>query len=106
MEVRKLQTTAAGTFIVTIPKDWVSQLGLEKGGLVYLEQEEGDIVLSPVNTRPVQQSRPLRIDKVDDERMLELSITASYMQGHDITEVISKERILPERKGWIRARRR
>ncbi|MDA4122476.1 MAG: phosphate uptake regulator PhoU [Thaumarchaeota archaeon] len=102
MEVRKLQTTAAGTFIVTIPKDWVSELGLEKGGLVYLEQEEGDIVLSPVNTRPAQQSRPLRIDKVDDERMLELSITASYMQGHDITEVISKERILPERKGWIR----
>jgi phosphate uptake regulator len=102
MEVRKLQTTAAGTFIVTIPKEWVSRLGLEKGGLVYLELEDADIVLSAVNSRPAPQSRPLRIDKVSDETMLELSITASYIQGHDITEVISKERILPERKGWIR----
>jgi phosphate uptake regulator len=102
MEVRKLQTTAAGTFIVTIPKEWVSKLGLEKGGLVYLELEDADIVLSPVNSRPTPQSRPLRIDKVSDETMLELSITASYMQGNDITEVISKERILPERKAWIR----
>jgi phosphate uptake regulator len=102
MEVRKLQTTTAGTFIVTIPKEWVSRLGLEKGGLVYLELEDADIVLSAVNSRPATQSRPLRIDKVSDETMLELSITASYIQGHDITEVISKERILPERKGWIR----
>lgn len=102
MEVRKLQTTAAGTYIVTIPKDWVAKLGLEKGGLVYLELEDADIVLSPVNSRPSSQSRPLRIDKVGDETMLELSITASYIQGHDITEVVSKERILPERKGWIR----
>ena len=102
MEVRKLQTTAAGTFIVTIPKDWVSKLGLEKGGLVYMELEEGDIVVSPVNTRAPPQSRPLQLDGSLDQKMLELSITASYIQGHDITEVISKEKILPEQKRWIR----
>jgi len=102
MEVRKLQTTAAGTFIVTIPKDWVSKLGLEKGGLVYMELEDGDIVVSPVNTRAPPQSRPLQLDGSLDQKMLELSITASYIQGHDITEVISKEKILPEQKRWIR----
>lgn len=102
MEVRKVQTTAAGTYIVTIPKDWVSQLGLEKGGLVYLELEDSDIVLSAVNSRPAQQARPLEMDKVTDEKMMELSISASYIQGHDITEVISRSQILPEQKRWIR----
>jgi len=102
MEVRKLQTTAAGTFIVTIPKDWVSKLGLEKGGLLYMELEDDDIVVSSVNKRAPPQSRPLQLDGSLDQKMLELSITASYIQGHDITEVISKEKILPEQKRWIR----
>jgi phosphate uptake regulator len=102
MEVRKLQTTKAGTFIVTIPKDWVKKLGLEKGRLVTMDLEEGDIVVSPVNAKTLPQSRPLNLDGHLDQKMLELSITASYIQGHDITEVISKEKILPEQKRWIR----
>jgi phosphate uptake regulator len=102
MEVRKLQTTKAGTFIVTIPKDWVTKLGLKKGHLVSMELEEGDIVVSPVNAKTPPQSRPLHLDGNLDQKMLELSITASYIQGHDITEVISKEKILPEQKRWIR----
>lgn len=102
MDIRKLQTTAAGTFIVTIPKEWVAQLGLEKGGLVYMELEDRDVVISPVGGRAVQQSRPLYLDGSLDKKMLELSVTASYIQGHDITEVIADNPILPEQKKWIR----
>jgi phosphate uptake regulator len=102
MEIRKLQTTAAGTFIVTIPKEWASQLGLEKGGLVYMELEEGDIVVSPVTSRGTTQSRPLKIEGMPDRKMLELSITASYIQGHDITEVKADNAIVPEQKSWVR----
>lgn len=102
MEIRKLQTTAGGTFIVTIPKEWVPKLGLERGGLVYMDLEEGDMVVSPVSSRVSGQPRPLKIDGSLDRKMLELSITASYIQGHDITEVVSDGTILPEQKGWIR----
>ncbi|MDA4131985.1 MAG: phosphate uptake regulator PhoU [Thaumarchaeota archaeon] len=102
MEIRKLQTTAAGTFIVTIPKDWASQLGLKKGGLLYMDLEEGDVVISPVGSRATTLSRPLKIDGSLDRKMLELSITASYIQGHDITEVKAEGTILPEQKRWIR----
>ena len=102
MEVRKVQCTAAGTFLVTIPKEWVSRLGLAKGGNVSLELEGEDVVISPVSKRPSTQSRPLDIDKVRDRKMLELSIGASYIQGHDITEVLSKGKVLPEQKRWIR----
>lgn len=102
MEIRKLQTTAAGTFIVTIPKVWVAQLGLQKGGLVNMELSEGELVVSPVGPRVGAQSRQLMIDGSLDRKMLELSITASYIQGHDITEVKAKGAILPEQKRWIR----
>jgi phosphate uptake regulator len=102
MEVRKVQTNAAGTFLVTIPKEWAAKMGLAKGGLVSMELEDSDVVLSAVNRKLKTQSRPLDIDKVKDRKMLELSISASYVQGHDITEVISKGKIPPEQKRWIR----
>jgi phosphate uptake regulator len=102
LEVRKVQTTKLGTFLVTIPKEWVPSMGLAKGGLVSLELEGTDVVVSSVSKRPSPQSRPLDIDKVKDRKMLELSIGSSYIQGHDITEVVSKDKIPPERKRWIR----
>jgi AbrB family looped-hinge helix DNA binding protein len=102
MEVRKLQTTAAGTFIVTIPKDWAEKLTLRKGDLVSIELEENDIILSPTRSRVGAQSRSLEIEQFKDQRLLELCITASYIQGHDITEVVSKGKMVPEQKLWIR----
>jgi phosphate uptake regulator len=102
MEVRKVQTTAAGTFLVTIPKDWASKMGFEKGGAVSMELEGEDLVLSPVRQRQSTQMRPLDIDKVKDRKMLELSIGAAYIQGHDVTEIVSKNKVLPEQKRMIR----
>src|SRR5487761_1460268 len=102
MEVRKLQTTAAGTFIITIPKGWAEKLKFKKGDLVSLELEQGDIVVTPTKSRPASQSRSLAIDEFKDQKLLELCITASYIQGHDVTEVISKEKILPDQKRWVR----
>jgi phosphate uptake regulator len=102
MEIRKVQITGAGTFLVTIPKDWASRIGLEKGGAVAMELEGEDIVVSSVNKRQTTQSRPLDIDKVQSRKMLELSIGAAYVQGHDVTEIVSKDKVLPEQKHWIR----
>ena len=100
--VRKVQSTAGGAFLITIPKEWVSKIGIREGGHVHMELEEEDLVISPVNRRQSAQSRPLDIDKVRDRKMLDLSIGASYMQGHDVTEIVSKSMILPEQKRWIR----
>ena len=102
MEVRKLQTTAAGTFILTIPKEWATKLRLEKGDPVGVELEEGSIIVTPTKSKPVQQARSLEIDEFKDQKLLELCITASYIQGHDVTEVVSKSKILPDQKRWIR----
>lgn len=102
MEVRKVQTTAAGTFLVTIPKSWVAKMGLEKGGHVYMELEDPDLVLSPVNRKRDTQSRRLNIENVLDKKMLELRIGAAYIQGHDVAEIVSKGKVLPDQKRWIR----
>jgi phosphate uptake regulator len=102
LEVRKLQTTAAGTFIVTIPKDWAGKLKLERGDLVSMELEEGNLVISPTKSRPGSLTRTLQIDEFENQKLLELCIMASYIQGHDVTQIVSKDKILPDQKRWVR----
>lgn len=102
MEVRKLQTTAGGTYVVTIPKEWAGKLGLRKGDLVSVELEENDVIVSPANRRQEARRRPLEISEFREGKMLDICVRAAYMVGHDITEVTSRRKIAPEQKRWIR----
>jgi phosphate uptake regulator len=102
MEIRKLQSTAAGTFIVTIPKRWTDKLKLHKGDLVSLELDGSDIVITPTTPKAVLPSRSLRIDEFKDQKLFELFLTSSYIAGNDVSEVVSKNMMPPEQKRWIR----
>lgn len=102
MEIRKLQTTAAGTFIVTIPKEWAAQMKMKRGDLVSLQLEQENVVITPTNAKPPSETRSVAIDEFKDQKLLELCITASYIQGHDVTEIVSKEKMLPDQKRWVR----
>ena len=102
MEIRKVQTTAAGTFIITIPKDWAETLALKKGDLISAELEENDIVITPTKIKPSSQTKSLDIGQFKDQKLLELCITSSYIQGHDVTEIVSSSKINPDQKRWIR----
>ena len=102
MEVRKIQTTAAGTFIITIPKEWAERLEMQKGDSVSVDLEESNIIVTPMKPRPEVLSGPLDIDEFRSQRALELRIVASYIQGHDVTEIVSKETMKSEQKMWIR----
>ena len=103
MQVRKLQATAGGTFVVTLPKDWVEKLKLKKGDLVETEFDEGSLVITPANLPYTAESRSLDIDELKDKRFLGLSITASYIQGHDVTKIFSSSgKMQPHHKQWVR----
>ena len=77
-------------------------LTLRKGDLVHLELEESDIVISATKSKQISQSKPLNIEEFKDQKILELCITASYIQGNDMTEIVSKTKIDPDQKRWIR----
>ena len=102
MEIRKIQTTAAGTFIITIPKEWAETLEMKKGDSVSVDLEESNIIVTPMKPRPGVQSSPLDIGLFKSQRALELRIISSYIQGHDVTEIVSEDTMKSEQKKWIR----
>lgn len=103
MQVRKIQATAGGTFMITVPKEWVEQLQLKKGDLVSTEIDEGSLVITPTEPKHLGHARTIDIDQLKDQRFLDLSITASYIQGNDVTKIFSSSnKMQPHHKQMIR----
>jgi phosphate uptake regulator len=103
VQVRKIQATAGGTFMITVPKEWVEQLQLKKGDLVSTELDEGSLVITPTAPKHTGHSRTMDIDQLKDQRFLDLAITASYIQGNDVTRIFSSSnKMQPHHKQMVR----
>ncbi len=104
IEYRRLQLSAMGSYLVTIPRQWVEELGWDKGTRLVLGLEGGRITIAP-ESRPAQPRRPTHTIYIEDfpnRKFLELCINASYIQGNDVTEILSREKLRSEHRKWIR----
>lgn len=105
METRKLQVSAQGSFMLTLPKSWVQQAGLQGGDNVFVDSEEdGSFRIFPSASKPRRESRSntLFIESFPSVKLLDLSVKASYIQGNDVTEIASKQKLSPDQKRWIK----
>ncbi len=93
MELRKLQRTPDGTYLVTIPKAWAKRVGLGAGSIVaYEERQDGRLLLSP---KIDEERAPLEV-VLDASPLLRREIIERYLLGYDIIRVQSKEPLSPE----------
>ena len=44
---RRLQSTAMGTYFVSLPKDWCKTHGLKKGSLVTISEQKDSLIIIP-----------------------------------------------------------
>jgi len=100
MEGRKLQLTGGSTYVVSLPKPWVTAAGLHAGDLVFVETEpDGSISIRP---RPAEKP-PIR-RKVFEEKGAERrdhllrKLIGAYISGYGLIEV----RFPPERGPFVR----
>ncbi len=101
-EIRKLQVTTGGTYIITIPKEWAENLGVGRGSPLSMVLENNEITIVPGDQRTSMESRTIDADSLKNRKFLELSIVASYIQGHDITQVSSSSGRKHDWKKWAR----
>src|SRR5437899_1205201 len=87
MELRKLQRTPDGTFLVTIPKAWAKRVGLGAGSVVsYEERQDGRLLLSP----KIDEERAPQEVVLDASPLLRREIIERYLLGYDIIRIQSK----------------
>lgn len=87
MELRKLQRTPDGTYLVTIPKAWAKRVGLAAGAVVsYEERQDGRLLLSP----KIDEERAPQEVVLDASPLLRREIIERYLLGYDIIRIQSK----------------
>jgi len=99
VELRKLQRTPDGTYLVTIPKAWAKRVGLEQGSVVsYEERQDGRLLLSP----RIDEERPPLEVILEASPFVRREIIERYLLGYDIIRIQSKDSLSPETRDEVR----
>src|SRR3989440_1690259 len=95
MEARKVQKVGYSTLIVSLPKDWVEEVGLKQGDIVSFRREsDGGITVYPGLTKERESFRYIiDADLCDSPNLLTRIITANYLTGHDTIQIVSKKEL-------------
>jgi phosphate uptake regulator len=93
-ESRKVQLTGGSTYIVSLPKDWVRQVGIERGDSVDIVQR-GDltICIQPKGARYEEAPKKAVLSVSDDvsaDSVLRRVVSA-YLSGHNIIQIANPE---------------
>lgn len=85
-EARKVQITGKSTYMITLPKKWAVDVGLQPGSLVSLSyREQGTLLLTPSTTKTVISHKTLKID--GEKNGLRRDIIGAYVMGHQFIEL-------------------
>jgi len=93
-EIRKIQFTGKSTYIVSLPKKWVSALGLKAGSQIIVSQQNSSLILTPKEmVEPSTQlaEANLKISGNDDPDTITREIISLYLVGYNFIRVRTNE---------------
>ena len=92
--VRRVQLTGRGSYIVSIPKHWVEEAGLAKGGRVeFSRQGNSGLLLRPLEQTRIDDEKSrcaISIDPDEQPESVERRIISLYVVGFSTIEIGSK----------------
>lgn len=96
-ELRKIQVTGGSTYIISLPKTWVDQLGLKRGSIVSIAQRDDlSLCIQPKNSEIGEKVRKVIINVTDEDtpdRVIR-RIVSSYLLGYTIIQIRSHQKRL------------
>jgi phosphate uptake regulator len=105
-ETRKLQYTGGSSYIVSLPKKWIQDLGLKQGDhVVILRQGNSTLQIAPASKRPIKEQKEatIEVSKDNNPYFIARKLIALYFLGFNVINVVSKEgRLLAEQREVIK----
>ena len=105
LEVRKVQQVGYSTLVVSLPREWVREVGLKQGDVVSLLREgDGTLRLVPgISKEGKEQLRAIiDADRCMEPGLLTRIITGIYIIGYDTIQIISRKGLSIEHLDEIR----
>jgi phosphate uptake regulator len=90
-ETRKLQFTGGSTYILSLPKKWITQNQLKRGSVIKLREEEGGL-LSIIPTDTASQPQKLdeatiRVTPKDTSDSVVRKTVSTYLVGYNVIHI-------------------
>jgi len=100
MEIRRLQHIKAGSFTLSLPKEWVGKRKLKRGEeIAVFEEEDGSLRLYPIKMERGEHAEViLTLEDFPEIRALEYCIGTYYIQGSNKISITSKKMIPADAK--------
>jgi phosphate uptake regulator len=105
LEIRKVQRVGHSTLTVSLPRDWVRQVGLKQGGVVTLRLSEfGELIVTPGSEIESEEMTvcKINVDSCKDRELLSRMITGNYILGRDTIIISSSTALTQEQLNEIR----
>jgi phosphate uptake regulator len=96
-ELRKVQITGGSTFIISLPKTWVSQMGLRKGSVIRITQKDDlTLCLTPesADTPDTQRRVIINPSPEDTPESIVRRMVSSYLIGYNIIQLKTQHKRL------------
>jgi len=100
METRKLQKTGGSTYIISLPKHWVTENNLKSGDGVEIDVDAKALRIK--NPMIGQSVKRISIIMNKDKKTLERHLISAYIKGFDSIELVKKSIIGTEEKEGVR----
>src|SRR6185503_19347648 len=105
-ETRKLQYTGGSSYIVSLPKKWIQDLGLKQGdNVVIVRQGNSVLQIAPASKRAAKEQKEATIEVGKDHNpyFIARKLIALYFVGFNVINVVPKEdRLLVEQREVIK----
>jgi phosphate uptake regulator len=106
-ETRKLQYTGGSSYIVSLPKKWIQDLGLKQGdNVIIMRQGNSTLQIAPASKRASKEQKEATIEvgKENNPYFIARKLIALYFLGFNVINIVPKEdRLLVEQREVIKS---
>lgn len=106
MDFRKVQQAGYSTLVVSLPKNWVNEVGLKQGDVISLRRDDdGNLRLSPGIAKEERGHIKCIVDadQCTDAGLLGRVITGAYIIGYDLIQICSKRELSRDHLAEVRS---
>ena len=90
MDIRRVQMTGGSSFIVTLPKEWASSVGLKKNDPLRLSaQSDGSIIITTADSEnsSAYDTKVINVSGHTDPDMIFRMLVGAYMSGSVLSKL-------------------
>ncbi len=104
METRKVQKTGGSSYIISLPKAWITRHGVEKNDtLGILNQPDGSLLITPqFENEKIQKTKEIDAEDFPDDNFLFRVLIGAYIMGFSIIVIKSSKKFEPHIRDTIR----